>query len=289
MGAGLREQGLTQGHDRLTARLGRCGLPADAIESLLSRHTLVRYPRGSMVFAKGSPADLVFAVLSGVVKVGTVTRAHERIVVALAGPGDLAGYADFGDGGDRSQLFEAETMTNSVVALLTRDHIRRVIRGLESETLVTIAENLNSLWSSIAYRSAQFLGMSLRERIEAIFAELAGRFGVPDARGIMLTPELGQEDLAEMIGGSRPMVSKLLIEMAEQKLIARQGRRYILMPHPRAVWKMTLVDAPGGTDLARGSDSAQRKAAADSSHSHPETTARAAIHRPPARAESRRG
>ena len=282
MGAGLREQGLAQGHDRLTARLARCGLPASTIESLLSRHTLVRYPRGSIVFAKGSPADLVFAVLSGVVKVGTITRADERILVALAGPGDLAGYADFSDGGDRSQLFEAETLTNSVVALLTRDHIRRVIRGLQPDMILAVAENLNSLWSSIAYRAAQFLGMSLRERIEATLAELAGRFGVPDARGIMLTPELGQEDLAEMIGGSRPMVSKLLIEMTEQKLIARQGRRYILMPHPRALWRMTLAEAPDGPEPA------QRKGAADASYTYQGTAARAAAHRSAIRAESRR-
>ena len=32
-----------------------------------------------------------------------------------------------------------------------------------------------------------------------------------------------------MIGSSRPMVSKLLTEMNERGIIARQGRRYILL------------------------------------------------------------
>jgi CRP/FNR family transcriptional regulator len=264
----FRGQGLTQGQDRLTARLAQCGLPAAALDSLLSRHTLVRYPRGSVLFTKGSPADVVFAVLSGIAKIGTVTPADGRILVALAGPGDLAGYADFSEGGERSQLFEAETLTNSVIALITRDHILRVMRGLEPEVILAVAENLNSMWSSVVYRYAQFLGMPLRERLEASFAEMAGRFGVPDARGIMLTPELGQEDLAEMIGGSRPMVSKLLIEMAQQKLIARQGRRYILLPHPRAPWKMP----PAGPEPARGSEPMQRNGAAgiaERAHPHP--------------------
>jgi len=44
-----------------------------------------------------------------------------------------------------------------------------------------------------------------------------------------ITPELAQEELAEMIGSSRPMVSKLLSEMAERSMIACQGRRYILV------------------------------------------------------------
>ena len=256
MESGFRGQGLAQGQDRLMARLARCGLPAAAINSLLSRHTLVRYPRGSVLFAKGSPADVVFAILSGVVKIGTVTPGRERIMVALAGPGDLAGYADFREGGEHSQLFGAETLTNSVVALFTRDHILRVMRGLEPDVILAVVENLNSLWSSVVYRCAQFLGMPLRERLEAALAEMAGRFGVPEARGIMLTPELGQEDLAEMIGGSRPMVSKLLIEMAQQKLIARQGRRYILLPHPRAQWKMPPPEQ--SYEPAHDPDAAQR-------------------------------
>jgi CRP/FNR family cyclic AMP-dependent transcriptional regulator len=283
----FRGQGLTQGQDRLTARLARCGLPAVALDSLLSRHTLVRYPRGSVLFTKGSPADVFFAVLSGIAKIGTVTPGDGRILVALAGPGDLAGYADFSEDGERSQLFEAETLTNSVIALITRDHILRVMRGLEPEVILAVAENLNSMWSSVVYRYAQFLGMPLRERLEASFAEMAGRFGVPDARGIMLTPELGQEDLAEMIGGSRPMVSKLLIEMAQQKLIARQGRRYILLPHPKAPWKMP----PASPEPARGSEPMQRNGAAsiaERAHPHPGSGSPPVARWLAVRAESRR-
>jgi hypothetical protein len=62
-----------------------------------------------------------------------------------------------------------------------------------------------------------------------VLADLGSRFGVQEARGILLTPELAQEELAEMIGSSRPMVSKLLGEMAERSMIACQGRRYILL------------------------------------------------------------
>lgn len=71
--------------------------------------------------------------------------------------------------------------------------------------------------------------MSLRERLQLVLADLGSRFGVQDARGVLLTSELAQEELAEMIGSSRPMVSKLLSEMAERSIIACQGRRYILL------------------------------------------------------------
>jgi CRP/FNR family transcriptional regulator, cyclic AMP receptor protein len=229
MEQGLKGQGLVQGHDRLFARLESCGLPQSVIEALFSRHTLVRYPKGSPLFDKGSPADVVFVVLSGIVKI-YCARAGARTLVELAGPGDLAGYADFSEKSrERSQLFDAEALSNSCVALITRDHVLHVLRKLEPDLILTLAENVNSLWAAAVYRYARFLGMTLRERLEVIFAEMAERFGVTDARGILITPELEQEGLAEMIGGSRPMVSKLLMEMKQEGVIAREGKHYIVV------------------------------------------------------------
>ncbi|MHB8384457.1 MAG: helix-turn-helix domain-containing protein [Candidatus Binataceae bacterium] len=88
---------------------------------------------------------------------------------------------------------------------------------------------INSLWSSVAYRYATFLGMSPRQRLEIVLNELARRFGLPDAHGVLINAELAQDDLAELIGSSRPMVSKLLMEMTRQGLLARDGRRRILV------------------------------------------------------------
>jgi CRP-like cAMP-binding protein len=225
----LKGQGLAQGRDRLFARLESCGLPEDVIRTLFSRHTLVRYPKGSPLFDKGSPADVVFVVLSGIVKIYCARAGAARTLVELAGPGDLAGYADFSEKSrERSQLFDAEALTNSCVALITRDHVLHVLRKLEPDLILTLAENVNSLWASAVYRYARFLSMTLRERLEVILAEMAERFGVADARGILITPELEQEGLAEMIGGSRPMVSKLLMEMKHEGVIAREGKHYIV-------------------------------------------------------------
>jgi CRP/FNR family transcriptional regulator, cyclic AMP receptor protein len=224
-----------QAHERLLARLQAMGLPHEAIAALLERYTPVRYPKGAPLFSKGSPADVVFAVLSGVIKVHSSRPGSDRILVDLAGPGDLVGYADFSDsGGERSQLFEAEALTNCTVALFTRHHIVEVLKSLEPDVLLRLAEAINSLWAQVAYRYATFLGMSLRQRLEVVLNELASRFGVPDARGTLLTPELAQEELAEMIGSSRPMVSKLLMEMTQQGLLARDGRRRILVTPPKA-------------------------------------------------------
>jgi CRP/FNR family transcriptional regulator, cyclic AMP receptor protein len=218
------------GQTRLLELLEQWGLPKEAIAGLVGRHTLVRYPKRSPLFLQGSPADVAFAVFNGLVKVYCPGADGSRILVHLAGPGDLIGYADFLDGNrQRSQVFEAHALTSCSVALFTRQHVLKLLRGLDPSVLLKLLESLNGFWSASVHRYAVFLSMSLRERLQLVLADLGSRFGVNDARGVLLTPELAQEELAEMIGSSRPMVSKLLSEMAERSMIACQGRRYILL------------------------------------------------------------
>jgi CRP-like cAMP-binding protein len=88
---------------------------------------------------------------------------------------------------------------------------------------------MNSFWASVAYRYASLMNLGFRERLEVALSEIASRFGAQDARGVVITLELGHEDWAEMIGSSRPMVSRLFTQMIESNQIAREGKRYIIL------------------------------------------------------------
>ncbi len=218
------------GRDRLVEKLGRYGLEAAVVDEMLSRHMLVRYPRGSIVFEQGAAADVIFLVLGGVVKIGCQNESGNRVIVCLAGPGDLIGFADTKDsGGAGSQLFEAEAMTGVTSALITREHLIRVLSRLHARTLAGLLGALNSIWAETFACSARMLAMSLRERLEVTLAHLAHRFGVRESRGLVLPLELGQQELAQMIGGSRPMVGKILQELEHDGVIARQGRQFIVV------------------------------------------------------------
>ena len=63
----------------------------------------------------------------------------------------------------------------------------------------------------------------------AVLRDLARKFGVKDSRGILLLPELGHADFAEMIGSSRPMVSRLIAEMVANKRLLYDGKHYIVL------------------------------------------------------------
>ena len=95
--------------------------------------------------------------------------------------------------------------------------------------LIDLFERLNTFWGSLVHRYASLMTLSYRERLEAMLSEVASRFGVREARGTLLTLELGHDDWAEMIGSSRPMVSRLIAEMVQNRVLAREGKHYILL------------------------------------------------------------
>ena len=205
-------------------------LPQELADELIRHHTSVTYAKDSIIFLQGSPADLMFWIMSGLVKLYCPISDGDRTLVRLCGPGDVLGYADFIDGEKRHvQAFEAQALTKCTVALFTREHAVRMLEKLDHETLLRLIVKLNTAWSSVAFWFAEILGYSFRERLYTTLKDLAARFGVEDKRGVLLPMKLSHADLAEMINGSRPMVTKLVGDMVEEGLLGRDGKHYIVL------------------------------------------------------------
>jgi CRP-like cAMP-binding protein len=204
-------------------------VPPEFMAELIEHRASVTFPKGESIFLQGSTADLGYWVLTGLVKVYFPLMDGTRVIVRVAGPGDFVGVIDsMGSNARRVQAFEAEAMTKVSVAIFTRDHVMTMLKTMNPASLVALLEDVNTTWSEVFSWCAKFLGLSLRERLQWIFQYLAGRYGVRDSRGILLTLELSHDDLAEMIASSRPMVSRLIAESMERGELARQGKHYIL-------------------------------------------------------------
>jgi hypothetical protein len=61
------------------------------------------------------------------------------------------------------------------------------------------------------------LSLSLWDRLTIVLGDLAKRAGVQDSQGTILIPEILHERLAEAIGCSRPMVSRLIAQMIDRR------------------------------------------------------------------------
>jgi CRP/FNR family cyclic AMP-dependent transcriptional regulator len=218
---------------RLDAFISDSGLPRPLVEDLIGHHTVVSYPKGSTIFLQGSPADVLFFVFAGIIEVYCPQHDSSRVLVRLCGPGEIVGHVDFIDQKQRRvQRFEAIARTKCELALFTRDHIFKLLKTLDQAHLIRLFEYLNTMWSSVSSAWAAFVGLDYRQRLELVLKDLAERFGVKDSRGTVLITELLHAKLAEMIGSSRPMITRLINEMIAQGVIARRGKQYILLDRP---------------------------------------------------------
>ncbi|MGH7987406.1 MAG: Crp/Fnr family transcriptional regulator [Candidatus Binataceae bacterium] len=199
------------------------------MDELVEHHTALTFSKGSNIFRRGAPADVVYWIRAGIVGVSCPDGDGNTVLARLIGAGEFVGYADFIDEkGRRCQAFDAHARTTCQLALVTRAHLERILKKLDTPSLVRVMAQLNTAWSGVLNRWASFIGLDYRQRLELVLSELAVRFGLEDSRGVLLLPRLSHADFAEMIGSSRPMVSRILSEMAQSKLLSLHDGHFIL-------------------------------------------------------------
>lgn len=85
-----------------------------------------RYGKDQIVFSQGDPADAVFFIQKGKVKVTVVSEQGKEAVVAILGANDFVGEACLA--GHTRRIASAAAMTESVIARLEKAAILRMIK-----------------------------------------------------------------------------------------------------------------------------------------------------------------
>src|SRR5271169_6780693 len=214
----------------LRTSLGRLNLPVDLVDELIDRHIAVSFEKGAMAFCEGNTDGMLACILSGYVYIYCPVGDGNRTLVRMAGPGEIIGYPDYVDErGQIARMFEAQVASTCTLALVSRDHLARLLARLPIDRLITILTALNTFWSKNLWFFTTLLSLPLLDRLTIVLSDLAKRVGVRDSQGIVLIPEIYHDDLAEMIGCSRPMISRLIGQMVESGLLARRGKKYVLL------------------------------------------------------------
>ena len=214
----------------LRASLSRLNVPPDLVDDLIERHITVSFEKGAWAFSEGNTDGMLAYIISGYVNVYCPVGDGNRTLVRMAGPGEVIGYPDYVDErGQIARMFEAQVASKCTLALFSRDHLAQLLARLPTDGLVTILSALNTFWSKNLWFFTTLLNLPLSDRLTIVMSDLAKRVGVRDSRGIMLIPEIFHDDLAEMIGCSRPMITRLISQMVESGLLARRGKQFVLL------------------------------------------------------------
>jgi CRP/FNR family cyclic AMP-dependent transcriptional regulator len=230
----------------LVKALEQLGWPPDVAAGLAQAAHVVTYEKGATVFHAAEPVDLLFVLLSGEAKLYYSAKDGERLLVGIVRSGTLVGTLDLSPGADdatTTQVFTAQALSRCKIAILTRGRVTRALGLLAPEDILAIAHLTADAWARRCQRLLELLTMNVRGRLVYTIREMARVFGIADARGKLISLKLSHEDFADLVGASRPMVSKHLKELAKAGIFTKQHGRYVL-------WQEDMLDGAAAGRVA---------------------------------------
>ncbi len=184
--------------------------------------TIEKYRKKRIIFAQGDPADSVFYVQRGKVKLATVSPRGKEAVTAILSEGFF-----FGEGclaGQPVRMATAVAITECSIVEVKKTVMTRILHE-EPEFSELFIAHLLTRNIRIEEDLIDQLFNSSEKRLARILLLLAN-FG-KDARLDDAIPNISQETLAEMIGTTRSRVSFFLNKFRKLGFIEYDGRTQV--------------------------------------------------------------
>jgi CRP/FNR family transcriptional regulator/CRP/FNR family cyclic AMP-dependent transcriptional regulator len=182
------------------------------------------FQRGEVIFHQGDPGDTLHLMQKGRIKVVLPAESGDEVLLAILGPGNCFGELALLDGETRSATVVAiepvETLT------LGRNDFMAFVRA-NPETAERLMINLAHIIRKVNEDVADLAFLDLPGRLAKKLLDLAHDHGqpMPGGDGVEISVPLTQEELAGMVGATRPSVNKVLGWYEDQGAIQRRGRK----------------------------------------------------------------
>jgi CRP/FNR family transcriptional regulator, global nitrogen regulator len=177
------------------------------------------FERGKTIFFPGDPAERVYFLMKGAVKLSRVYEAGEEITVALLRENSVFGVLSLITGQKADRFYHAVAFTPVELLSVPIEQVEKalnenpdlsmiMLQGLSSRILQT-----EMMIETLAHRD-------MGSRLVSFLLILCRDFGVPTADGITIDLKLSHQAIAEAIGSTRVTVTRLLGDLRQDKMIS---------------------------------------------------------------------
>lgn len=194
--------------------------------ALAERAIARRFERGTALFCEHDDSDRIVIVLSGRVKVYSLTGEGREVVFAFRGPGDILGELSALDGRPRSASVVA---LEPVEALFVAAVDFRAFLGRHPRVALLLLEMLSWRLRDADRKRVEYAAFDSVGRVAARLVELSEQHGRPAGEGVTITLPLSQDELAGWTGSSREAVSKALHTLRELGWVETHRRRITVL------------------------------------------------------------
>jgi len=206
-------------------RLGRLKifsrLTPPELRTLSNSLAISNYARDELIFRESALANEAHVLIAGMTRITCLNADHQRVTIALIAPGPIPSLL-------MSRFdFRCEAYNECRVGTLDWKGFNRITSNGSETVFREFHQNDLKYWSRLLRHNSGLLN-HLRQRIAITMLDLCEDFGIEDSRGALLPVSFSHKDIASIVGASRPRVTEHLAQMERDRLLLRQGRRFIV-------------------------------------------------------------
>lgn len=199
------------------------GLSDTELDTIDKRMTTATFGPGELLYRAGEPADALYVVAEGRVKLSQGTAEGVETVTDLLVPGELFGA--MGALGEPHHLQSASALVGTCVLRIDQGEFRRVLlenSQIGVRVLEDVASRLSQAHQDISGQSAE----TVAQRVATALLRLADKLGEDrGASKIMLEVPLSRADLAGLGRSTPESVSRVMSRWKKEGIID-SGRRW---------------------------------------------------------------
>lgn len=196
----------------------------------LSAHAVTRtFPKNAIIVNEGDTSNSLYIIVSGKVKIFLSDEQGKEIILDIQGPGEYFGEIALLDEAPRSA--SVMTLDASSFVIISKNDFREYL-GKNPDIAFDL---IRELTRRIRALTANVKGLALRDvygRVAAALSSLATN----ENEKLVINEKLTQQDIANMIGASREMVSRILKDLTAGGYVKIEDKRIIIQKKLPAGW-----------------------------------------------------
>jgi CRP/FNR family cyclic AMP-dependent transcriptional regulator len=205
------------------------GLSKGALTIISSHASTKSHPKNTVILSEGDKTDSLYVILSGRVKAYASDEDGKEIILSLQGPGEYFGEMALLDEGPRSA--SVMTLEPTRLAIISKQTFRECL-----------ANNPNISFDLI--RQLVLRGRRLTDSVKSlglndVYARMVRKlldFATERDGELVIEQRLTHQDIANMVGSSREMVSRIMKELSRGGYIAVADKKITIKKQLPTAW-----------------------------------------------------
>ena len=203
-------------------------LQDELLKAMAARGGVKNFPAQAVLINEDDDSDSIYIIVKGRVKVYGSSATGREIIYNTHGEGEYFGEMSLDDGPRSASVMTLEPTTCVVV---TGANVRDFL-GSHPDFALHLIKKLILLVRRSTDSVKSLALEDVYTRVARVLRELA-----QDENGRrVVTEKLTQQDIADRVGASREMVSRIFKQLTQGGYVALEGRRVVLLKNLPSGW-----------------------------------------------------